>query len=76
MSYYLDGSVCLCSNSTPSLPTSSLSHSELNCGASGRHVLVIGATSRPDTLDPSLRRAGRFDREVSLGIPDEQARER
>ncbi|XP_052235407.1 nuclear valosin-containing protein-like isoform X2 [Dreissena polymorpha] len=38
------------------------------------HVLVIGATNRADSLDPALRRAGRFDREISLGIPDEQAR--
>lgn len=40
------------------------------------HVLVIGATNRPDSLDPALRRAGRFDREISLGIPDEQSRHR
>lgn len=39
-------------------------------------VLVIGATNRPDALDPALRRAGRFDREICLGIPDAQARER
>ena len=38
------------------------------------HVVVIGATNRPDTLDPALRRAGRFEREISLGIPDEKAR--
>lgn len=42
---------------------------------SGVSVLVVGATNRPDALDPALRRAGRFDREVSLGIPDEKARE-
>lgn len=35
-----------------------------------------GATNRPDALDPALRRAGRFDREISLGIPSEPARER
>jgi ribosome biogenesis ATPase len=40
----------------------------------GRHVVVIGATNRPDSLDPALRRAGRFDREISLGIPSEEAR--
>ena len=40
------------------------------------HVLVIGATNRPDSLDPALRRAGRFDREISMGIPDEKARTR
>ena len=32
-------------------------------------VVVIGATNRPDSLDPALRRAGRFDREIGLGIP-------
>ncbi|CAK9276146.1 unnamed protein product [Sphagnum jensenii] len=40
------------------------------------HVVVIGATNRPDSLDPALRRPGRFDREIALGIPDEDARER
>ena len=34
-------------------------------------VLVIGATNRPDALDPALRRAGRFEREISLCIPDQ-----
>ena len=48
--------------------------SELNMCECGGHVLVIGATSRPDSLDPALRRAGRFDREISIGIPDRQAR--
>lgn len=37
-------------------------------------VLVIGTTSRPEVLDASLRRAGRFDRELALGIPDERCR--
>ena len=37
-------------------------------------VVVIGATNRPDALDPALRRAGRFDQEISVGIPDEAAR--
>jgi len=37
-------------------------------------VVVIGATNRPDSLDPALRRAGRFDREIALGIPDVKAR--
>ncbi|XP_033210107.1 nuclear valosin-containing protein-like isoform X2 [Belonocnema kinseyi] len=41
----------------------------------GNRVLVVGATNRPDALDPALRRAGRFDREVSLGIPDKKARQ-
>lgn len=39
-------------------------------------VIVIGATNYPDALDPALRRAGRFDREIAMGIPDQKARER
>ncbi|CAJ0957607.1 unnamed protein product, partial [Mesorhabditis belari] len=39
-------------------------------------VLVIGTTSRADALDNGLRRAGRFDSEIALGIPDEDAREK
>ena len=38
------------------------------------YVLVIGATNRPDALDPALRRPGRFDREIALRVPDENAR--
>ncbi|KAI7980081.1 hypothetical protein LOK49_Contig202G00010 [Camellia lanceoleosa] len=38
------------------------------------YVLVIGATNRPDAVDPALRRPGRFDREIVLGVPDENAR--
>lgn len=41
----------------------------------GDQVLVIGATNRPEALDPALRRAGRFDHEICLGIPDRKARE-
>jgi len=40
----------------------------------GGVVMVIGATSRPDALDSALRIAGRFDREICLGVPDEAAR--
>ena len=40
----------------------------------GDQVLVIGATNRPEALDPALRRVGRFDHEISLGIPDRTAR--
>jgi ribosome biogenesis ATPase len=38
-------------------------------------VIVLGATNRPDAMDPALRRAGRFDKEILLGVPDEEARE-
>ncbi|KAJ0975301.1 hypothetical protein J5N97_017266 [Dioscorea zingiberensis] len=38
------------------------------------YVLVIGATNRPDAVDQALRRPGRFDREIVLGVPDENAR--
>lgn len=37
-------------------------------------VIVIGATNRPDSLDAALRRAGRFDREICITVPDENAR--
>lgn len=40
----------------------------------GKPVIVIGATNRPDSLDAALRRAGRFDREICITVPDEEAR--
>ena len=38
------------------------------------NVVVMGATNRPNSLDPALRRPGRFDREISFGVPDEGGR--
>ncbi|KAH3673014.1 hypothetical protein WICMUC_003967 [Wickerhamomyces mucosus] len=40
----------------------------------GNPVIIIGATNRPDSLDPALRRAGRFDREICLNVPNEISR--
>lgn len=37
-------------------------------------VIVMGATNRPDSLDSALRRAGRFDREICLNVPNEEQR--
>ena len=37
-------------------------------------VIVMAATNRPNSLDPALRRFGRFDREVDIGIPDATGR--
>jgi len=37
-------------------------------------VVVIGATNRPNAIDPALRRPGRFDREIEIGVPDKKGR--
>jgi ribosome biogenesis ATPase len=41
----------------------------------GKPVIVLAATNRPDSLDPALRRGGRFDTEINMGVPNEQMRE-
>ena len=44
-------------------------------GLEGRgKVVVIGATNRPNALDPAIRRPGRFDREIEIGIPNKEGR--
>ncbi|RLF09333.1 MAG: AAA family ATPase, partial [Thermoprotei archaeon] len=44
-------------------------------GLKGRgQVIVIGATNRIDDVDPALRRPGRFDREIPIGVPDKRSR--
>ncbi len=42
-------------------------------GARG-NIIVIGATNRPSAIDPALRRPGRFDREIEIGVPDKMGR--
>jgi transitional endoplasmic reticulum ATPase len=37
-------------------------------------VIVVAATNRPDAIDPALRRPGRFDREIEIGVPNRDAR--
>jgi ribosome biogenesis ATPase len=44
-----------------------LSHSD-------KQIVVIGCTSRPETIDSALRRAGRFERELTIGVPNEEER--
>jgi len=38
------------------------------------NIIVIGATNRPNAIDPALRRPGRFDREIEIGVPDKSGR--
>ncbi|PSP47823.1 AAA family ATPase [Halobacteriales archaeon QH_7_69_31] len=40
----------------------------------GEDVVVVGATNRVDVIDPALRRGGRFDREIEIGVPDAAGR--
>ena len=39
-----------------------------------KQIVVIGCTSRPEVIDTALRRAGRFEREITIGVPNEEAR--
>jgi ribosome biogenesis ATPase len=41
----------------------------------GKPVIVLAATNRPDSLDPALRRGGRFDTEINMGVPNEPMRD-
>lgn len=43
-------------------------------GNDGKPVIVLAATNRPDSLDPALRRGGRFDTEINMGVPSEPMR--
>lgn len=43
-------------------------------GNNGKPVIVLAATNRPDSLDPALRRGGRFDTEINMGVPNELMR--
>jgi ribosome biogenesis ATPase len=44
-------------------------------GNDGKPVIVLAATNRPDSIDPALRRGGRFDTEINMGVPNEPMRE-
>ncbi|CAA7052267.1 unnamed protein product [Microthlaspi erraticum] len=57
------------------LPKQKESNLSVDVGSKPRHVIVIGATNRPDALDPAMRRSLRFDLEICLDVPDEKARE-
>ncbi|KAL7424926.1 AAA+-type ATPase [Cryptotrichosporon argae] len=46
----------------------------MSAGGDDGRVLVIAATNRPNSIDPALRRPGRFDREIEIGIPDASGR--
>jgi len=48
---------------------------EMDGFETNEQVIVVGATNRPDVLDPALRRPGRFDREVVISLPDYKERE-
>lgn len=45
-------------------------------GDDSRPVMVLAATNRPDSIDPALRRGGRFDTEINMGVPNQATRER
>ena len=55
---------------------SASAHTSARRSSEGDILQNPGATNRPDALDPALRRAGRFDREIAMGIPTEAARAR
>ncbi|KAI3877768.1 hypothetical protein MKW98_020249 [Papaver atlanticum] len=63
-----------CMNEPQILGTSIVHSSSTTFEKTAGYVLVIGATNRPEALDSALRRPGRFDQEIALGILDENAR--
>ena len=48
----------------------------LSSDRNDKPIMVIGATNRPDSIDPALRRGGRFDKEICMNVPDQLAREK
>jgi ribosome biogenesis ATPase len=66
----------VCTLGTPHVLSSSLYYRlDLSWDKTGdKAVIIIGATNRPDSLDAALRRAGRFDHEISMNVPDEDGR--
>ncbi|VFQ93943.1 unnamed protein product, partial [Cuscuta campestris] len=51
-----------------------LMDSNKSFSASGVHVVVVAATNRVDSIDPALRRSGRFDAEIEVTTPNEDER--
>ena len=47
---------------------------EMDCFGANEGIIIIAATNRPDVLDPALLRPGRFDRQVTVSLPDKNAR--
>lgn len=74
----MDGEYLYCAHERPICQISALGHGPVlttDLASSEEPVVIIGATNRPDSLDPALRRAGRFDHEIEMGVPSLEGRE-
>jgi SpoVK/Ycf46/Vps4 family AAA+-type ATPase len=69
----MDGAAAL--QQQPAAPAQAGARAGAGAGGGGGRVVIIGATNRPNALDPALRRPGRLDKEVEVGVPDARQRE-